>query len=1083
MRSRARRAAGVSVFVLLPAMASSRTPAEELQPLRLEGPADSAASVSGRFSERTLSLALEIDRDSARLIAFTLKDRPFVRPLTQAEPRVLDTGEPPQIEVSLLGPKGTLYTQRVDFGPICLAHGASTPPHIDGDTILLHRDTLMIEAPELEGFDRIEVAYYQGEGKAPARRVLAVEDLSAERFSPAGEKWGYTDLAFADPAQAAGVPAPPAPPAPMAGGKVMWPEDFGDPNRYFLYGDPNAVNSRINVVLVPDGYTYADKTTLQSHADNLVAAFRSRTPYMEHDPFINYILVYAYSAESGTDQCDCGIIKDTAMRTSFPNAGYPCGDSGNRCLYYGSSCDPGSTTNIAAAEMRAPADDTTIIMVNTNRYGGCGGTRAVYSAANGAATEIAVHELGHSLAGLADEYGGTPSCGFSAGGINTSTNATTGAWPEWIADLGAPREGGQYYEQCIYRPLPNCEMRALSQPFCPVCNQRWGLTYFGHPRVSSTAPIASVSPSSAVPIDIASGGQIAFSVAARLATGPEVTNNITWRIQGPGYPAPTMVATGTTLYTHIFPSPGSYTISCEIVADTNFIKPLRYGANVDTATWTVRVDCTNDADGDGVGDGCDNCPGVPNAAQTNADGDLAGAACDCDDANAARFPGNPEVCDGIDNDCAAGVPAGEADADADGVRLCAGDCDDGNPARHPGHAEVCDNLDNNCDSAVDGFPTTCGGLGQCAGTGYCAAGLDSCAPGTPSPEVCDGIDNDCDGVLGEQDADGDGYLGCAGDCDDAVAATYPDAPEVNDGRDNQCPGQAGYGSIDEIAADAGFNDVADPTRLCWTPQAGATGYTVFRSSSARLNSACASFATTPACVNDAAIPPAGGALHYLVRAASPNVGSWGQSSSGLQLAPACGAESICNDALDNEGDGFTDCADTDCQADPACVPAVFTFVDTAGNDVATTALWSFFSGLTVSPSDYIFFEITGSSPSDGAWCAEQADFYVNSYVSLAGSEGDAVFSGSWNKWHRSEGSAWSAAVTTGYQNLYSESCAGPAVGSYSWCSEELLGNLRLTAVPAHTTNCEARAGAATCGDGAWRLTIKISHSRFAACGF
>ena len=771
------------------------------------------------------------------------------------------------------------------------------------------------------------------------------------------------------------------------------------------------------------------------------------------------------------------------MGTSFPNAGYPCSDQGNRCLYYGSGCDASSTTNIVAAEMRAPARDSTIIMVNTNRYGGCGGARAVYSAANSSATEVAVHELGHSLAGLADEYSYDPGCGFSADGVNTSTNATDGAWPEWIADLGAPRQGAQYYQQCVYRPVDNCEMRELSQPFCPVCNQRWGLIYFGHPRVSPTAPIASASPSNAGPIDIASGGQVAFSVAARLATGPGVTNNITWRVQGPGYATPTTVATGTTEYTRLFPSPGSYTISCEIVADTNFIKPLRYGANVDTATWTVRVDCTNDADGDGVGDGCDNCPGVSNVAQANADGDTAGAACDCDDANAARFPGNPEVCDGLDNDCAAGVPAGEADADADGVRLCAGDCDDGNPARYPGHVEVCDNLDNNCDSAVDGFATTCGGLGQCAATGYCAAGVDSCVPGTASQEVCDGIDNDCDGFLGEQDADGDGYLGCQGDCDDAVAATHPNALEVNDGRDNQCPGQAGYGSIDEIASDSGFNDVADPTRFCWTPQAGATGYTVFRSPSAHLSAPCASFATTPACWNDPGIPAAGQAFHYLVRAASPHTGSWGQSSSGSELVPACGTESACNDGLDNEGDGYIDCTDPDCQGSPACVPAVFTFVDTAGNDLAPTALWSFFSSITVSPSDHIFFEVTGSSPSDGAWCAEQADFYVNNYLSLAAGEGDAIFSGSWNKWHRSEGGAWSAAVTTGFQNRFGETCAGPAVGGYSWCSEELLGNLRLTTVPAHATNCEARVGAATCGDGAWRLTIKVSPSRFAACGF
>ncbi len=43
--------------------------------------------------------------------------------------------------------------RRAGFVPICLTHGTSTPPRI--------------EAPELEGFDRIEVAYYQEDPNAP----------------------------------------------------------------------------------------------------------------------------------------------------------------------------------------------------------------------------------------------------------------------------------------------------------------------------------------------------------------------------------------------------------------------------------------------------------------------------------------------------------------------------------------------------------------------------------------------------------------------------------------------------------------------------------------------------------------------------------------------------------------------------------------------------------------------------------------------------------------------------------------------------------------------------------------------------
>ena len=66
-----------------------------------------------------------------------------------------------------------------------------------------------------------------------------------------------------------------------------------------------------------------------------------------------------------------------------------------------------------------------------------------------------------------------------------------------------------------------------------------------------------------------------------------------------------------------------------------------------------------DADGDGVLDANDNCSGVPNAAQGNADGDAAGDACDPDD-------DNDFVPDASDN-CLYTANAGQEDADGDGI--------------------------------------------------------------------------------------------------------------------------------------------------------------------------------------------------------------------------------------------------------------------------------------------------------------------------------------------------------------------------------------------------------------------------------
>lgn len=166
---------------------------------------------------------------------------------------------------------------------------------------------------------------------------------------------------------------------------------------------------------------------------------------------------------------------------------------------------------------------------------------------------------------------------------------------------------------------------------------------------------------------------------------------------------------------------------------------------------------------------------------------------DCDDTHPDRFPGNVEVCDGIDNNCDSVVDedVGEvffADVDADGfgdrensARFCSApdgftsdsaDCDDTDPSVFPGATEVCNERDDNCDGSVDEGVTltfyvdldqdSWGDLsastescvvpvGYTAQPGDCDDGADFVFPG--AREVCNGIDDDCDGDIDDADVD------------------------------------------------------------------------------------------------------------------------------------------------------------------------------------------------------------------------------------------------------------------------------------------------------------------------------------------
>ena len=182
---------------------------------------------------------------------------------------------------------------------------------------------------------------------------------------------------------------------------------------------------------------------------------------------------------------------------------------------------------------------------------------------------------------------------------------------------------------------------------------------------------------------------------------------------------------------------------------------------------------------------------------------------DCDDTEALAWSGAAEACDGVDNNCNGSVDE-FSDNDGDGVSTCGpdfvggtadDDCDDGNAAMFPGNLEICDGFDNDCDGVFllpDELDGDNDGLLSCD---EATAGSDPTNPDTDGDGILDGVEVGDPTAPTDSDGDGNPDFDDDDDDDDGI----PTAVEEDDDFDND--GIPNY--LDDDSDDDGIDDIEE----------------------------------------------------------------------------------------------------------------------------------------------------------------------------------------------------------------------------------------------------------------------------------
>jgi len=372
---------------------------------------------------------------------------------------------------------------------------------------------------------------------------------------------------------------------------------------FYTLATNGPASNRLCLVFLSEGYTNGQAGQFLTDCTNAMNAYfgggtyTGEEPFVEYSKYFNVYAVFTNSAQSGSDHPATATTRITAFNSTY-DAFYdyiitiPSGATGQGLV-------DGFMTNGSApwntGRYKVPA-----MLVNEPFIaGGSGGLTAIAST-GGDFQGILVHESGHVIAGLGDEYPAEASgvdLSMLPAEPNTTTNTSyaTIPWKAWIDTNSTPIptpddgtyfssvglfEGAHYHLTNWYRPKTNCRMRSVSTgiPFCEVCREALVKTFYAKLR-GFDAP----QPANAT-VTLTTSQTATFSVAPL----QPVTHmlSVQWQTNGTNVPDAT---NSSFTFDPSAVTNGLYVLRAIVHDDTDWVRNDPTRLLFSTNTWNVTV--------------------------------------------------------------------------------------------------------------------------------------------------------------------------------------------------------------------------------------------------------------------------------------------------------------------------------------------------------------------------------------------------------------------------------------------------------------------------------------------------------------